>query len=339
MSGSNEKTAIVGFVVIGRNEGERLLHSLRSVLQASKRVVYADSRSTDGSVELARGLGVETVMAEGNPMTAARGRNAGYAALRKAHPECELIQFLDGDCILSPDWVDTARDFLVKHSRAAAACGRRIEAYPNASFYNRVIDDEWDTPVGFTQSCGGDALVRIAAFEEVGGFNPDLIAGEEPDFCARLREAGWEIWRLDAPMTRHDAAIHSLSQWMRRADRSGFGYAQVWGASRSRKERLYAREIRSALGWGAVLPLVTFMCAIAAREPWVVLALPAAYALQIARIAARQGIRSSYAWKYASLVMTAKLGEAKGVLRYFLSPRTKADFNYKLASQAERRPA
>ena len=39
------------------------------------------------------------------------------------------------------------------------------------------------------------------------GFNATLIAGEEPELCLRLRQKGWEIWRLDAEMTLHDAAM------------------------------------------------------------------------------------------------------------------------------------
>ena len=36
-------------------------------------------------------------------------------------------------------------------------------------------------------------LVRVEAFEAVGGFRPELIAGEEPELCMRLREKGWKI--------------------------------------------------------------------------------------------------------------------------------------------------
>ena len=250
----------IGFVVIGRNEGERLRLCLQSVLRLSDRVIYADSRSTDGSQELARNLGVQVVEVEGDPLTAARGRNAGFAALRRKWPEVELIQFVDGDCVLDPAWVQTACDFLSDRPTVAVACGRRREAHPEASFYNQVIDREWDTPVGEAQACGGDALVRAAAFDAVGGFRPELVAGEEPDFCARLRSAGWQIWRLDAPMTEHDARILSLGQWMRRAMRSGFGYAQ-------NSRQLYGREMASALCWGIGLPLLVLLGALLTRQP------------------------------------------------------------------------
>jgi GT2 family glycosyltransferase len=329
---------VVGFVVIGRNEGERLRQCLQSIAPITNRVVYADSGSADGSVALAREAGAVTVIAEGSPMTAARGRNTGFQALRQQFPDCAYVHFIDGDCVVERDWVAMAARFLDENPKAAAACGRRFEAHPDASFYNRIIDDEWDTPVGLAQSCGGDALMRVAAFEQVGGFRSGLIAGEEPDLCARLREVGWEIWRLDARMTRHDAAIHNLSQWMQRAARSGYGYAQVWTAGRGAANRLYGREMVSAFVWAAIIPAIVILCALLVGKPLLLLAIPALYALQVARIALRKG-GSAYAWKYAALMVFAKLGEAKGVLKYFLTSKSDLSFDYKSSQPIGRSPA
>lgn len=310
----------IGYVVIGRNEGDRLRLCLKSVLSQSERVVYADSRSTDGSDSLANNMGVQVVAVEGDPMTAARGRNTGYAALRRTWPDVELVQFIDGDCVLDPAWIATATAFLRNYPKAAVACGRRREAHPNASFYNQVIDREWDTPIGQADASGGDALVRASAFDAVNGFRSEIVAGEEPDFCARLRAAGWQIWRLDAPMTEHDARILSLGQWMRRAMRSGFGYAQ--------NRALYVREMMSALAWGVGVPVIILLAALALREPLVLLLLPIVLAVQIARVALRGG-STAHAWKYAALVMIAKVGEAIGVLRYFAAARSTRAFEYK----------
>ena len=52
----------LGIVVIGRNEGQRLINCLKSVKsQADTPIVYVDSGSTDGSVAAAQKLGVTVV--------------------------------------------------------------------------------------------------------------------------------------------------------------------------------------------------------------------------------------------------------------------------------------
>ena len=307
----------VGFVVIGRNEGTRLEACLESVLTGSKRVVYADSASTDGSGERAERLGVAVVAlpADGR-LNAARGRNAGYQELRARFPECRYVQFIDGDCILQHEWIPQAIEFLDAHPDVAVVCGRRFEARPEASLYSRLCDQEWDTPVGEATECGGDALIRAAALDEVGGYNPALQAGEEPEMCARLRAAGWRVWRIDARMTEHDARILTLGQWWRRTQRGGFGYAQVWSATKTLPQRLYGRQLRSAFVWAAALPLLVIFAAIFTRQPLILLLIPILYALQLVRIA--RTCRGEGRLAKAALILLAKWPEAIGATRFFL---------------------
>jgi cellulose synthase/poly-beta-1,6-N-acetylglucosamine synthase-like glycosyltransferase len=237
--------------------------------------------------------------------------------LRSVFPDCDAVQFLDGDCILHRDWLPAALEFLKSHPEVAVVCGRRFEAFPGASIYNKLCDLEWNTPVGEASECGGDALIRCAAFDEVSGYRSEILAGEEPEMAARMRAAGWKIWRIDAPMTEHDANMHSLSQWWRRAQRGGFGYAQVWSATASLPQRLYGRQLRSALLWAFAVPVVIIAVAILVRKPAVLLALPLAYCLQLLRIAAKSG--EERRWVSAALTLLAKVPEAIGATRFMLS--------------------
>jgi len=321
-------SATVGFVVIGRNEGPRLGLCLQSVLAQSNRVVYADSASSDGSAELADRLGVASlVLADDGKLSAARGRNAGYAGLVARFPECETVMFLDGDCILQPRWMEQAVAFLEEHPQVAVVCGRRFEAHPDVSIYNARCDQEWNTPVGEATECGGDALVRRAAFDQIGGYRSELRAGEEPEMTARIRAAGWQVWRIDARMTEHDAKILAFDQWWRRTLRGGFGYAQVWSATKSLPQRLYGKELRSAGFWTVGLPVIVVICAILARRPLILLAIPAAYALQLARIASRSG--APHRWTNAGLTLLAKIPEAIGAAQYFLTGGSSGVREYK----------
>ena len=308
----------VGFVVIGRNEGERLRSCLETVLGLSKRVAYADSASSDGSAELAERLGafVIRLSADGG-LTAARGRNAGYTELKKHFPDCRLVQFLDGDCILQPGWIEAGLKFLRANPAVAVVCGRRFEAHPQASIYNGLCDREWDTPVGEATECGGDALVRCEAYEQVGGYRAELQAGEEPEMTARMRAAGWKIWRIDERMTEHDARILSLRQWWRRMQRGGFGFAQVWTETKDLPHRLYGKQLRSALFWAVAAPTVIIFAAIAAQRPIILLALPILYAAQLSRI--ERGSKGESSWTRAGLILLAKFPEAIGAGRYLLT--------------------
>ena len=322
----------VGFVVIGRNEGERLEQSLRTLRAVSDQVVYVDSGSTDGSVPLASDLGANAIeLDDSAPHTAARGRNAGFREARERFPACEYVQFIDGDCILEPGWLESATKFLDTNPKAAIACGRRIEAHPDESFYNRLIDEEWNTPIGRADYSGGDALVRASAFEQIGGFRPELKAGEEPEMTTRLRAAGWEIWRIDAPMTIHDARIHRFGQWWTRSVRGGYGYAEVWSTTGQLPRRVFDAQLRRAFFWTLGLPLVVMVVALIVREPLLLLALPAIYGAQILRIAVRRGLSLRSA-QSAAMILLAKLPESIGALSYFLGQKSNRLADYKSAA-------
>ena len=311
--------ATIGIVAIGRNEGARLEQCLRSLLSQSTAVIYADSASSDGSADLARRLGVETVELPGDrPLSAAAGRAAGFARLRDKFPNIELVQFVDGDCLLDPDWLPTATTFLKSNPRAAVVCGRRFEAKPEASIYNAMCDAEWDTPVGQAQACGGDALFRVDAYEAVGGFNAGLLAGEEPELCGRLRAQGFEIWRIAAKMTQHDARMLHFGQYWRRSLRGGFGYAQVWDQSRKWGDALYGRQLMSAAAWAVVLPLAVLAAAVVARRPIILVAIPVAYLIQWLRISGKVRSDRPHRLGQAALTLLAKVPETLGAARYLL---------------------
>jgi GT2 family glycosyltransferase len=298
----------IGAVVIGRNEGARLERSLQALVGQVAQIVYVDSGSTDGSVAAARGLGAEVVELDmQQPFTAARARNAGVAALAEG---ITLVQFLDGDCILRDGWLAAAEAHLSAHPQLAVVCGRRREEHPQTSIYNSLIDVEWDTPPGEARACGGDALIRLEALRAVGGYRAEMIAGEEPELCQRLRRAGWQIWRLDAEMTWHDAQITRFSQWWQRSLRAGHAFAEGAALHGAGPDRHWVAETRRALLWGALLPAVFLLLAL--LTPWAAVGLMLLYPLQLLRLIWRGGA----AWGFFTLL--GKFPEALGVLKYHM---------------------
>ncbi|MCF7999466.1 MAG: glycosyltransferase [Methylovulum sp.] len=308
----------LGIVIIGRNEGERLRACIKSAINATEAVVYVDSGSTDNSVELAKELGAEIVGLDLSiPFTAARARNAGFDHLISHYPSLTYVQFIDGDCELVENWLQQGIGFLNTNTQFAVVCGRRRERFPNASIYNLICDIEWDTAIGEAKSCGGDALMRVDALQSVNGFNDSLIAGEEPELCARLRQSGWRISRINAEMTLHDAAIKYFSQWWKRCKRTGYGITA--GCLMDGLIRDYwLKQAKSIIIWGCILPLFIFLGCFYSLFFLIVLAVYPAQAMRIA-IFKTHRIRSSYhKGIYGFFVILSKFPQLYGMLHFIV---------------------
>lgn len=309
---SAERLAVVA---IGRNEGDRLRHCVLSALPSAALVVYVDSGSTDGSPDLARSLGAEVVHLDMRIMfTAARARNEGLARVQQRRPDIGYVQFVDGDCTLVQGWLDTATGFLDEQPTIAAVCGRRRERQPQRSVYNRLCDIEWDTPVGEAKACGGDAMMRVNAVVGVGGYRSNLIAGEEPELCVRMRAQGWLIWRLNAEMTLHDADMTRLGQWWKRAVRAGYAFAAGTALHGTAPERHWVKESRSAWIWGALLPVLILALTLAFGAPFLCGLL--VYPLQVLRLYLRGGGPPEMRAARALFLVLGKFAEAVGQFRY-----------------------
>lgn len=312
----------LGVVAIGRNEGERLRRCLDSLVRDNRPVVYVDSGSTDGSVAYARSVGADVVELDMSvPFTAARARNAGFERLIEKHGEVELVQFVDGDCEMLDAWFAHAVETFEREDDVAVVCGRLRELYPDETVYNRLADMEWNTPTGEVEASGGIFVIRARAFREVGRFNESIIAGEEPELCARLRAGGWRILRLPHDMGYHDAAITRFSQWWRRTVRGGHAFIEGYLLHRDTPQAYWGKLVRSNWFWGLGFPLAV----LAAAWPtggWSLLLL-LAYPLMMAKIA-RYRMRSmndplSHALTYGCFMMIGKPAGAWGQLKYLLN--------------------
>ena len=310
-TGPSQGTRVCGTVAIGRNEGERLVRGLASLQGQTAAIVYVDSNSTDASVAEARAARAHVVELDMSvPFTAARARNAGYAKLIEVAGDIDYVQFLDGDCELDPDWIETAVRKLDGEPDLAGVCGRNREKFPEASLWNKMIDAEWETPIGEAKACGGNMMVRRTAFEAVDGFREDLIAGEEPEMCFRMRQKGWRFFRIDAEMTLHDAAMTRFSHWWKRARRSGHTWAEGVALHGKSSERYRVAELRRTLIWGLLIPAVALLGALFV-SPWSLLLL-LAWPLQILRLT-----RRGMPFVNAFFMTLSKLAETQGVLVFW----------------------
>lgn len=316
------KLQLVGVVAIGRNEGSRLYQCLLSLKQENAIVVYVDSGSTDGSVSLAKSLGVHVVELDLSiPFTAARARNAGFEHLLTIEPNLELVQFIDGDCQIVKRWFEQAINHFDLKPEVVVVCGRRREEFPNESIFNRLCDMEWNTPIGETKACGGDSMMRVSAFKQAGGFNSTLIAGEEPELCLRLRQTGGKILRIDAEMTLHDARINNFGQWWKRTLRAGHAYAQgAWLHGRN-SEHYWVKESQSIWLWGFGLPLIAIAtCWLTFGLSMILLLIAYVYlGYKIYKYAISRNLRPKDAVLYSINCILGKFPQLQGQIQFHLS--------------------
>lgn len=315
----------LGVVVIGRNEGVRLRRCLESLGSQVETAVYVDSGSEDDSVAFARQIGATVVELDTTiPFTAARARNEGFEALQRARSEVTMVQFVDGDCEIENGWLQRAVSELQQDPELAVVFGRRRERARDTSIYNLLCDLEWDVQGGQVQSCGGDALMRVSAFRQCEGFDPTLIAGEEPDLSFRLRGLGWKLSCIGAPMTVHDADMHRFTQWWRRGLRAG--YVEAEGLARLGREYPRRHAAMSNIFWAVVVPivLVAAVVALLATGHLIPAILAAAcggglYAMMWLRIHrhARRRWPGRDARVYATFCLLAKWPAVHGIVTYW----------------------
>src|SRR5262249_49999709 len=137
--------------------------------------------------------------------------------------------------------------------------------------------------------------------------------------CLRLRRRGWKVLRIDAEMTRHDAALTRWSQWWRRAERCGYAYALGVSLHGRGPERHFVAERQRVLLWGFLLPVAA------------VAAAPLTYGLSLARLllyplhlwrvyrqARRRPLPHGDAAAWAVSCVAAKFPEFLGVCRFGL---------------------
>lgn len=309
--------SLVGVVIIGRNEGARLVKCFDSVQGKVNSIVYVDSGSTDDSVTMSKSRGINTLeLNVAIPFTAARARNEGFRRLTQLQPDLDYVQFIDGDCEVVDGWLESATCFLRCNHEVAVVFGRLRERYPDRSLYNMLCDIEWDTPVGEAKACGGNAMMKVNAFKQVEGFNQNLIAGEEPELCIRLRQKGWKIWRIDDEMMLHDAAMTRFSQWWKRSMRGGYSFAEGAHLHGKPPERHRVKELRRAWIWGMLIPFVAIL-SLCLFGPWALIILTI-YPLQIVRLTIKgdRGLKINFL--RALFLILGKYPEMLGGIQFLL---------------------
>lgn len=174
-------------VIVPVFDGERYLgEALESVFEQDHRpieVIVIDDGSTDRSAEIAGGFDEVLLVRQAN-LGPAAARNAG---LDRATGD--FIAFLDADDRMAPGRLTTQLHHLASHPvTGCVILGQELilEVGMPVPSWLRPMHAPDETANVLVMS----AMIRRAASEVVGGFDPSYRLGEEVDWLFRLRESG-----------------------------------------------------------------------------------------------------------------------------------------------------
>jgi len=212
-------------VIITRNEEANTESCLRSVLDAFEgrdaEIILVDSASTDRTVKIARRFPVQVIcLPPSKHLNPSIGRATGFARTRG-----RTVLFLDGDCILTRDWVELAERTLDADTSLGGVAGASHGLLPPGPDGKRRTQDEYPNADYDNPSfLAGSAAYRREVLEKVGCFNPNLYACEEEEFGARVRKGGYRMRRLRETMSQHHPknAKETTSELIRRVRRRYF---------------------------------------------------------------------------------------------------------------------
>lgn len=227
-------------IVVPVRDGARVLARTMRAAAAQEgvraRVLVVDNGSTDGSAEIASGLGA----------TVLRCRRRGPAAAREMgwrRARTPWIAFLDADCEPPRDWLARAIARLRLDARLAAVGVRLVDAPPQTLAERhiaeqRLLDTDffWQgSALHFPFLVTAGLVCRRAALRDAGGFDLSFGAatGEDADLCWRLQEFGWRIeYDPSIQIVHHHRA--TIPAMLRQARWYGRGSAEVFARWRRR---------------------------------------------------------------------------------------------------------
>ncbi len=268
---------------------EACLQSIRSNAYAADgvEIVVIDNGSRDASAAVAQHAGARVVPAPSGRVSELR--NLGAAAAR-----ADIVAFVDADHILAPGWIGAAVAG-VHEDAAIGAVGSLCRAPDDGTWVQRAYDRLRGQQIGrrpVDWLGAGNMVVRRAAFERVGGFDPSLETCEDVDLCKRLRAAGYSLIADDRLINVHVGDPATLGALFR---------GELW-RGRNNLPVTFRRPLALRELYSAVAPVLQLAgLAVAAASLWfagtlwalaaVVALLPCAAvpALRAARMSARVG--------------------------------------------------
>lgn len=204
----SKKKKTVTIVIKGLNSEDDIHMPIESSLAACKKlkgynteVIYADSLSTDKTVDIAKKYPIMVVR-----LKHLEDRGCGVGPqLGYQYSKGDYVYILDSDMKIDVDFLPVAIKELDDHKELAGVAGLVKEMrVNNMTFKRREKKNAVKKKIGFDDRLEMGGLYKREALEDVGYFsNRNFHAYEEAELGVRLSQKGWKLKRLDIPGIEH----------------------------------------------------------------------------------------------------------------------------------------
>jgi GT2 family glycosyltransferase len=224
---SAPENASISVIVCTRNGRPRIAACLRALekqSQPAREIIVVDDGSTDGTSGLVEREFPSVTLIRLEPCGLSAARNAGVEAATG-----EIVAFTDDDCEPDRDWLAGLAAAFAKGWDAVGgpnlpppprdAVEAVVAAAPGAPSHVMLDDEEAE------HLPGCNIALRRAAYFDIGGFDPVFTtAGDDVDFCWRLRDNGYRLGFAPTAFVWHHRR-HSLRGYLRQ--QIGYGKAEA----------------------------------------------------------------------------------------------------------------
>lgn len=197
-------------VVIPSIDARRARRALESVIAQSDNkadeIIVAGRNLSGVKASLYKNL---KVINETTWFNAASARNLGAQAAT-----CDILLFMDDDCLAPPNWIQSNINALSEGKDIAAVAGRILGL--SAKYFARCVDlsafalqqdfIKREVDAGYAATLG----IKKHVFDRIGGFNPDMDMVEDGNLCSRIRNAGYKVLYDPGVFVYHDHHKDSL---------------------------------------------------------------------------------------------------------------------------------
>jgi glycosyltransferase involved in cell wall biosynthesis len=228
----------INFVIPARNEESNIkitLEKLKGLPIAEEfKVILVDHASIDDTAKVAQLEGATVVDLKVGTIGYARNYGVTFC-------EYDIIVFIDADISLTEQWADNISSVLTTiRSSYKLVTGSHCSAPEDGSMIEKYWFDNFSKDESTTHLGTGHLIVSTIFFNEIGGFDENLVTGEDYEFCMRIKQNGGVVVNNASLKVIHRDYPKTLADFISREAWHGKGDCQSLTAFLSSRVALMA---------------------------------------------------------------------------------------------------